>query len=586
MNRAYIYGLAMICGLLAILVGIPANAHEGHDHDKPPPLNLPVAPRIVAVTPDLELVGVLSGKEQLTVFLHEFATNHPVAGAKMTVSADADSIEAKSEGPGVFTLAAPWIAKGATVDLIFSLKLANGGEDLLTGRLEVPQSLEQSLAKSPARVAWYKALIEDQRLLWAVASSFVGGILLALLFAGGRREPSISESGGKTTEIKTAPAAQSEVTPLRRNAGAAVILAIVVAMGASDPAAAAESKQAALPSVPSTMATDQPQRMPDATLFIPKATQHLLSIRTQVVARSKAAKSIEMSGRVTVGPQNIGRVQSNRPGRYLAAGERVGFVGMRVEAGQILGQVETYIEESDRANIVSQIAETEARIAKNRTILSRYEKSPGAVPQVKVDEIRGELQALIKGREELLPSTSAREPLVAPISGVISAANVVVGQVVESRDVLFEIIDPTEFWVEAVSAHPEAADNMASAVAVVHDHHFLDLEYLGRGLVLRNHSAVLNFKVLNSGEDIAVGMTAKVVLQSNEETEGFVLPASAVVRGPTGLPIVWIKKQPERFEPQVVKVEPFDGDSVVITAGLKPDQRVVTDGVTLLNQVR
>lgn len=586
MNRAYIYGLAMICGLLAILVGIPANAHEGHDHDKPPPLNLPVAPRIIAVTPDLELVGVLSGKEQLTVFLHEFATNHPVAGAKMTVSADADSIEAKSEGPGVFTLAAPWIAKGATVDLIFSLKLANGGEDLLTGRLEVPQSLEQSLAKSPARVAWYKALIEDQRLLWAVASSFVGGILLALLFAGGRREPSISESGGKTTEIKTAPAAQSEVTPLRRNAGAAVILAIVVAMGASDPAAAAESKQAALPSVPSTMATDQPQRMPDATLFIPKATQHLLSIRTQVVARSKAAKSIEMSGRVTVGPQNIGRVQSNRPGRYLAAGERVGFVGMRVEAGQILGQVETYIEESDRANIVSQIAETEARIAKNRTILSRYEKSPGAVPQVKVDEIRGELQALIKGREELLPSTSAREPLVAPISGVISAANVVVGQVVESRDVLFEIIDPTEFWVEAVSAHPEAADNMASAVAVVHDHHFLDLEYLGRGLVLRNHSAVLNFKVLNSGEDIAVGMTAKVVLQSNEETEGFVLPASAVVRGPTGLPIVWIKKQPERFEPQVVKVEPFDGDSVVITAGLKPDQRVVTDGVTLLNQVR
>ncbi|KUO64229.1 MAG: hypothetical protein APF80_17595 [Alphaproteobacteria bacterium BRH_c36] len=589
MNRAYLNGLAVIFGLLAILAGFSASAHEGHDHDKPPPLNLPVAPRIIAVTPDLELVGVLSGKERLTVFLHEFATNEPVAGAKMTVSADADSIEAKPEGPGVFTLAAPWIAKGATVDLIFSLKLADGGEDLLTGRLEVPQSLEQSLAKTPAPVAWYEAFIEDQRLLWAVGSSFVGGILLTLLFAGGRRKPSVSRSGGKTTDSdapKTAPSAQSEVTPLRRNAGAAVILAIVVAMGAYDPAAAAESKQAALPSVPSTMATDQPQRMPDATLFIPKATQHLLSIRTQVVARSKAAKSIEMSGRVTVGPQNIGRVQSNRPGRYLAAGERVGFVGMRVEAGQILGQVETYIEESDRANIVSQIAETEARIAKNRTILSRYEKSPGAVPQVKVDEIRGELQALIKGREELLPSTSAREPLVAPISGVISAANVVVGQVVESRDVLFEIIDPTEFWVEAVSAHPEEADNMASAVAVVHDHHFLDLEYLGRGLVLRNHSAVLNFKVLNSGEDIAVGMTAKVVLQSNEETEGFVLPASAVVRGPTGLPIVWLKKQPERFEPQVVKVEPFDGDSVVITAGLKPDQRVVTDGVTLLNQVR
>ena len=64
------------------------------------------------------------------------------------------------------------------------------------------------------------------------------------------------------------------------------------------------------------------------------------------------------------------------------------------------------------------------------------------------------------------------------------------------------------------------------------------------------------------------------------------MPTSAVVRGATGLPIVWVKTAPERFEPQTVKTEPFDGDSVVVTAGVKPDQRVVTEGVTLLNQVR
>lgn len=326
--------------------------------------------------------------------------------------------------------------------------------------------------------------------------------------------------------------------------------------------------------------------MPDATLFVPKATQHLLSIRTQLVETAKAARAIELTGRVIVGPQNLGRVQSNRPGRFVAAGELVGFVGMKVEAGQLLGFVETYIEAADRANIASQIAETEARIAKNRTILSRYEKSIGAVPQVKLDEVRGELQALIKRREELLPSTSAREPLVAPISGVISDARVVVGQVVEPRDVLFEIIDPSEFWIEAVAPHTADIDAVSSAVATVHDHHLLDLEYLGQGLALRNHSSVLNFKVSTSGEALAVGMTARIILKLNQETEGFILPTSAVVRGPTGLPIVWLKSAPERFEPQVVKVEPFDGNSVVVSAGLKEDQRVVTDGVTLLNQVR
>ena len=54
-----------------------AAAHEGHDHDKPAPLNLPIAPRVVAVTPDYELVGVLSGEQRLTIFLHHFATGEP-----------------------------------------------------------------------------------------------------------------------------------------------------------------------------------------------------------------------------------------------------------------------------------------------------------------------------------------------------------------------------------------------------------------------------------------------------------------------------------------------------------------------------
>jgi len=593
MLRAFLLGLGLACGLLVGLLGMPVHAHEGHDHDKPPPLNLPVAPRVVAVTPELELVGVLSGADRLTVFLHKFATNDPVAGARMTVSADRDAVEARPEGDGVFTVAAPWISSGGATDLVFALTLADGGEDLLTGRLEAPQSLESGpVVTKAAEAGWLGRLSGDPLLLWAAGGCFAAGVLLTLLFASSARSraPSTAASFRGDEDALDVPAAastESAVTRLRRTAGAAVLV-ILAAMAVAAKARTTDAAEAALalPSVPSTMATDQPQRMPDATLFIPKATQHLLTIRTQLVAKTKAARAVELTGRVIVGPQNLGRVQSNRPGRFIAAGERVGFVGMKVEAGQLLGYVETYIEESDRANIVSQIAETEARIAKNRTILSRYEERPGSVPQVKVDEVRGELQALIKRRQELLPSTSAREPLIAPVSGVISAARVVVGQVIEPRDVLFEIIDPSEFWIEAVAPHTEDIVSVSSAIATVHDHHTLKLDYLGRGLALRNHSTVLNFKVLSSDENLAVGMTARVILKLDHETEGFILPTSAIIRGPTGLPIVWLKSAPERFEPQVVKVEPFDGNSVVVTAGLKEDQRVVTNGVTLLNQVR
>ena len=48
-----------------------------------------------------------------------------------------------------------------------------------------------------------------------------------------------------------------------------------------------------------------------------------------------------------------------------------------------------------------------------------------------------------------------------------------------------------------------------------------------------------------------------------------------------------MKTEPERFEPRTVRYEPLDGQRVVIVlAGLKPDVRVVTEGATLLNQIR
>ena len=185
-----------------------------------------------------------------------------------------------------------------------------------------------------------------------------------------------------------------------------------------------------------------------------------------------------------------------------------------------------------------------------------------------------------------MPSVAAREPVVAPISGVVSVATATIGQIVDARDVLFEIVDPSQFWVEAIAFNADAGRDLERAYAIAQDIGQIPLEYAGRGLALRQQATVLTFRVTGSSDGLAIGKPVKVVLQSTAKVEGFVLPASAIVRGQTGLPIVWIKTEPERFEPQAVKVEPLDGRSVVVTAGLKADQRVVTDGVTLLNQVR
>lgn len=126
---------------LVLALGTPsARAHEGHDHDKPPPLALPVAPRVVSVTPDFELVGVLSGKDRLTIFLHAFATNEPIKGARIKVATGDLSADAEPRGDGVFSLSASWLSSIDGVDLVFTLQLADGSQDLMAGRLETVAS--------------------------------------------------------------------------------------------------------------------------------------------------------------------------------------------------------------------------------------------------------------------------------------------------------------------------------------------------------------------------------------------------------------------------------------------------------------
>lgn len=50
--------------------------------------------------------------------------------------------------------------------------------------------------------------------------------------------------------------------------------------------------------------------------------------------------------------------------------------------------------------------------------------------------------------------------------------------------------------------------------------------------------------------------------------------------------IVWVKVEPETFEPRVVTTESLDGQRVLVKSGLKAYDRVVTQGATLINQIR
>lgn len=551
--------------------------HEGHDHDKPAPLNLPVAPRVVAVTPDYELVGVLSGEQRLTIFLHHFGTGEPVKDAKIAVSTDEQEVEALAKDDGVFELTAPWLRTAEAIDLIFKLTLP-GGQDILTGRLERAKGSVVELTSS-------STLAKNQTLLVGLGALMMG-VLLTLLVSARLARGRHAQVSEQRPEHQTLSSTETETKVQRLRLGPVVVVAVLVASTLFISGQAGSQTKTILPSVPATMATDAPQRMADGSLFVPKATQHLLSVRTVMTAESRAPRTVQLVGTLIADPNSFGRVQTGHAGRVEAPERGLAFVGKRVEKDDVLAFLEHHIEAYNKGNLQGEIAELEARIALQEAKLAHYLKAPLAVPPIKIDEAKGEIHALRQKRKELLPTLVEREEIRAPIGGVVSVSNVVAGQVVDAREVLFEIVDPARYWVEAIAHDAGVVTNLSAAFAVTNSGDTLPLEFAGLGLSLKQQAAPLTFRVAQTSSNLSIGKPVTVILQSRVELSGIVLPAASVVRAPSGLAMVWVKTEPERFEPHTVRYEALDGQRVVVTAGLKIDVRVVTDAATLLNQIR
>jgi membrane fusion protein, heavy metal efflux system len=398
-----------------------------------------------------------------------------------------------------------------------------------------------------------------------------------------RRHAQLSE---QPPQHPTLSSAETEAKLQRLRRAPVVVVAVLVASALFVSGQAYSQTKTILPSVPAIMATDVPQRMADGSLFVPKATQHLLSVRTVMTVESRAPRTVQLVGTVIADPNSFGRVQTGHAGRIEPPDAGLAFVGKRVEKGDVLAFLEHHIGAYNKGNLQGEIAELEARIALQEAKLARYLKAPLAVPPIKIDEAKGEIHALRQKRKELLPTLDEREEIRAPIGGVVSVSNVVAGQVVDAREVLFEIVDPARYWVEAIAHDAGVVSNLSAAFAVTNSKERLLLEFAGLGLSLKQQAAPLTFRVAQTSSNLSIGKPVTVILQSSVELSGIVLPAASVVRAPSGLAMVWVKTEPERFEPHTVRYEALDGQRVVVTVGLKIDVRVVTDGATLLNQIR
>lgn len=546
-------------------------AHDGEDHSAPAAeithAAIPFGSATVESASDqVELSGRFD-KGVLSLYVDDFATNAPIAGLVVEVSSDNNSVTTIEKVPGFYEAPLSWVSGSGHYPLTFLLT-GDPVSDLQQATLAIETPHEKSsdqanAASSGPRTPTYPygfsmgaAIVGLVVGWWArgrrarVSASSAGSVLTLVLMLTWHPSPVYAhggeEHGGE--EHDGEQHAQAEATP-------------TVIMG------------------------DAPRRLPDGRIFMPKATQHLLQLRTLLAREETTMRPVTLNGRVIADPAASGVVQATQAGRIDAGENGFPVLGQPVKAGQVLAWLTPVGSSLERGNQQAALAaiDSERQIAEQRRV--RLESLVGSIPNKDIAAARIEAESLRHRRAAVAASLDQREPLKATVDGVISASEAVAGQVVKEGDLLFSIVQPDRLWVEALSYEPALLAGDAPSVAQVGPVS-MQLIRVAQGATLEDQAIPLLFRVQAPVPALAVGQPVTVLVSTREPLQGISVPLESVSRNAQGEWVAWVHEKAQLFRPLVVRFEPLDAQNVMITHGILPGMRVVASGAVSLGQIR
>jgi cobalt-zinc-cadmium efflux system membrane fusion protein len=259
--------------------------------------------------------------------------------------------------------------------------------------------------------------------------------------------------------------------------------------------------------------------------------------------------------------------------------------------------------DADRRRLAEAVRETQARLDHAWQELDRahrlYERKAYALRQVEAAEAEYRAAdaahaAAIAQRDALPaepvsaprpagPAMNAEYAVIAPIAGTVVKIDRHAGAQVAPGQPIVELVNLDTVWLEVPiferDLHRLAQPIRATFSTPAHPGREFQATLVDLGAVIdpQSRAATALFRVDNRAHALRIGMQANVRLDAGEAVDAVMIPREAVLES-AGKRFVYVLRSGEDFERREVTLGDEHGDAVAVLAGLKPGERVVTQG--------
>jgi len=345
--------------------------------------------------------------------------------------------------------------------------------------------------------------------------------------------------------------------------------------------------------------------------------QRAAGLADQPAERRAIAETIQTTG--VVGPDET-RVAHIRPladGRatrvVVRVGDRVGasqtlLVYDSITAGELISEYRVAVAWLERATAEADVArrsleradnlvdigavargERDRRAAEHQRAIAEMKSARAGVTNLEQKLLRlgvsqEDLASVRSGGEVNAASSSV---VSAPFGGVVIEVNASPGEVITPERELFVVADLSRVWIQGDVYQKDIAKIRVGQNALVTVDAYPGETFTGRVTYVSDvldpdtRTAKVRCEVPNRDGRLKVQMFATLALPVSMPRDMLLIPSRAV-QEIDGVPTVFVRVDAEKFETRAVRVGAAIADSVEVIDGLKPGERVVTEGALML----